>query len=513
MKHPNWTRILTILGVILATYALLYVTGTILSRFTQAILLFVLGAIAAYVLSPLVNALAAVVRVRGLAILLSYLLVAVLLFSIGILLFTPFVQQSQSLVDNLRNPSASTLKGIERVERDAAAAQAILATQQAEVTAALSLSSAQVSSARTSIRTLIHDTRGLSSGQVAAKVTGPRLGTRTSRSSATPPPQTHVPPSYVNAILAAALRLSADYASAVSVGNDPRLFKRAAGDAQATGSRARTIYSIMASTPILLIHVQDWVDSHGLKVDLHDKFGQAAAQLSNQGTYILNNAITILSETASLLLNLFLALIISVYFVSDGPRLIRNSINLLPRNFREQGWFFMESVDRVVGGYIRGQLFLSFLAGVLGGGGAAVLGVPYPLLIGLMTFVLESVPVVGPMLAVIPAVAISLFFNPPLVTLGLLVWFLVFQQIVTNVVGPRILGTAVGIHPLEALLAVLVGYPLGGLIGAFLAIPIMGIVHLLIREAYNYFVLGGSLPAAPLPAEDEPIPVEPAARL
>src|SRR5579884_3648224 len=307
MKHPNWTRILTILGVILSTYALLYVTGTILSRFTQAILLFVLGAIAAYVLSPLVNALAAVVRVRGLAILLSYLLVAVLLFSIGILLFTPFVQQSQSLVDNLRNPSASTLKGI---ERDAATAQAILATQQAEVTGALSLSAAQVSSARTSIRTLIHDTRGLSSGQVAAKVTGPRLGTRTSRSSATPPPQTHVPPSYVNAILAAALRLSADYASAVSVGNDPRLFKRAAGDAQATGSRARTIYSIMASTPILLIHVQDWVDSHGLKVDLHDKFGQAAAQLSNQGTYILNNAITILSETASLLLNLFLALII-----------------------------------------------------------------------------------------------------------------------------------------------------------------------------------------------------------
>jgi predicted PurR-regulated permease PerM len=173
--------------------------------------------------------------------------------------------------------------------------------------------------------------------------------------------------------------------------------------------------------------------------------------------------------------------------------------------YREQAWYFVLSLDKVVGGYIRGQLFLSTLAGLLGGGGAAVLGVPYPLLIGIMTFLLQSIPVIGPMVALVPAVLISLFFMPVVTTVLLAAWFLVFQQIVTNVLGPRVNSMAVGIHPLEAILAVLVGYPLGGFLGAFLAVPVAGIIHIVVRELYAYLVLGRSLPTAvapPTPIED-----------
>jgi predicted PurR-regulated permease PerM len=119
-----------------------------------------------------------------------------------------------------------------------------------------------------------------------------------------------------------------------------------------------------------------------------------------------------------------------------------------------------------------------------------------------MTFVLESIPVIGPMVAVVPAVIISLFFNSPVTTVLLVVWFVVYQQIVTNVLGPRVMGLAVGIHPLEALAAVLIGYPLGGLLGAFLAVPIAGAVHVFVREAYAYFALGKDLPTAPVPSID-----------
>ncbi|MCA1597336.1 MAG: AI-2E family transporter, partial [Chloroflexi bacterium] len=176
---------------------------------------------------------------------------------------------------------------------------------------------------------------------------------------------------------------------------------------------------------------------------------------------------------------------------------------------REQVSFFMLQLDKVLGGYIRGQLFLSALAGVLGGAGAAALGVPYPLLIGIMTFLLESVPVMGPVVAFIPPVAIALVFTTPITTLLLFIWFTVFQQVVTNFLGPKIMGTAVGIHPLEAIGAVLVGYPLGGFIGAFLAIPVAGIVHILIRELYAYFALGRALPTAPVIAPAEDVEVAP----
>jgi predicted PurR-regulated permease PerM len=279
---------------------------------------------------------------------------------------------------------------------------------------------------------------------------------------------------------------------------------QALAQAKAASAGAQTMLHIMETTPILLLRSQTWLDQHHIKIDVHDKFGQAAQQFSNQGTYILNNAITIVSATVTILLDLTLILIISFYLLNDGRGLTRRSIALIPTDYRQQASFFLTSLDKVLGGYIRGQLFLSLLAGILGGGGAAALGVPYPLLIGIVTFLLESIPVIGPMVAVIPAAAISLFFMPFLTTIILVVWFLVFQQLVTNVLGPRIMGAAVGIHPLEALLAVLVGYPLGGLLGAFLAVPVMGIVHILLKEAYQYFVLGH--PASRAPAPVEPVP-------
>jgi predicted PurR-regulated permease PerM len=310
----------------------------------------------------------------------------------------------------------------------------------------------------------------------------------------------------VDTIIAHVNLLSSDYARATanrtSV-NGP-LLVQAISEAKKAHAAATSMYHTMATTPILLLRSQTWLDQHNIRVDLHSKFGDAATQISNQGTLILDNAITILSKTATILLDMTLILIISFFLLNDGGRLMRQGIALVPANYREQVWFFISSLDKVVGGYIRGQLFLSLLAGILGGGGAALLGVPYPLLIGIVTFLLQSIPVIGPMVAIVPAVAISLFFMPLLTTVVLAAWFVVFQQIVTNVLGPRIMGMAVGIHPLEALLAVLVGFPLGGFLGAFLAVPVAGIVHILLREAYAYFVLGRSLPTATVPIREEP---------
>src|SRR5437588_3273514 len=109
LRQPNWTRILTILLVILASRALLYISFSILLRFGQAILLFVLGTIVAYILTPLVNRLEMAFRVRWLAIFMAYVMIALGLFALSLSLFTPFVEQSRSLVDNLHTPSSSSL--------------------------------------------------------------------------------------------------------------------------------------------------------------------------------------------------------------------------------------------------------------------------------------------------------------------------------------------------------------------------------------------------------------------
>lgn len=516
MKQPNWTRLLTILLVILASYAILYVTGTILVRFAGAMLLFVLGAMLAYVLSPLVHRLEIAFHARWLAILLSYLLVAAALVGLAVMLFSPFIQQSQSLVDNLHNPASSSLQRIVRVQRDARLVRARLDHQKELILSGRSVSTAGVTGTSGIIDALTGEVQSLQRG---GPLRAPKLhGENGGRQRGAPPPlQTGVPPSYVNSVLAPLLRAKSNY-DQVASGN----FAVPTGQIIAADRNAREVdraatamYHTVSTTPILLLHAQSWLDEHHIKIDLSSKFGQLAHQISNQGTTLLDNAITILSETATILLDTILVLIISIYLLSDGGRMVRSSVNLVPAHLREQAWFFIGSLDKVLGGYIRGQLFLSALAGILGGGGAAVLGVPYPLLIGIMTFVLESIPVIGPMVAALPAVAISLVFNPPLTTAALFVWFIVYQQVVTNILGPRIFGMAVGIHPLEALAAVLIGYPLGGLLGAFLAVPIAGVVHILIKEAYAYFVLGHALPTAPVPTqvEQEIPPPEPHERV
>ncbi len=507
MKKLNWGRLLLILGTVLALCAVMYVAGYMMVRFSQAILLFVLGALVAYVLTPFVNGLQGIVRMRWLAILVTYFVFAIALTSLAIMLFTPFIQQSQSLVDNLRTPSRGSLQTIVQVESQAGALQKRLASQAKKVDSGAGLSAVTLAHNRSAIKNLQHAVTDLKNGTLSGISRARYAHTKTSatRIPAAPEPQTQVPPSYVLPISTALTQLMDNYNVAVEYPSsiDTVAFGVAAARAKKMRTAASTNLHIMSTTPIAVLRSQTWLDEHGLHTDIHTKFGDAANQVSSRGTLVLDNAITILSETAGILLDFALVLIIAFYFLNDGGRIVHTTVNLVPQQYKEQAWFFVVSLDKVIGGYIRGQLFLSSLAGLLGGGGAALLGVPYPLLIGIMTFLLQTIPVIGPMVAIVPAILISLFFMPVVTTVLLAAWFLIFQQIVTNVLGPRINSMAVGIHPLEAIFAVLVGYPLGGFLGAFLAVPMAGIIHIVSRELYAYFVLGKSLPTAVAPLSSE----------
>jgi predicted PurR-regulated permease PerM len=490
MKNVNWTRVLVILLVILSAYAVLYITGVVLDRFRHVIVIFVLGAMTAYVLTPLVNRLEGLVRVRWLAILASYVLLAAALAALSVFLFTPFIEQSQSLVDNLHTPSASSLQNMVTVQCGARVVERDLQNRtEAAICGGTLLPAgngdrlgedvASLQSALTALKNAV--VSGYSRGHEPTHTPHGTLPPN-------PGPQTPVPPSYWKPIAVQVQSL----ATAVSNADTPA----AVTAARKVQSLAHTRYTTMLNTPILLLRAQGWLDQHGIAIDVHDKFGQAAQQLSDQGSNLLDNAVAILQATANILLNLVLILIVAFYLLADGRRLIRSGIDLVPASYREQVWFFVSSLDGVLGGYIRGQLLLSALAGALGGAGAAVLGVPYPLLIGVLTFLLESIPVIGPLVALVPAVVVSLVFMPILTTILLFAWNMIFQQVVTNILGPRVMGIAVGIHPLEAMVAVLVGYPLAGFLGAFLAVPIAGVLHIVIREFYHYFVHGRALPTA-----------------
>src|SRR5579864_2307929 len=120
---------------------------------------------------------------------------------------------------------------------------------------------------------------------------------------------------------------------------------------------------------------------------------------------------------------------------------------------------FEDALNRVVGNYIRGQLTLAALIGILAGLGCFFLGLSkFALIIGMLAFLFETIPMVGPTLASIPAILISLLLPDPFPrSYWVAIYFIAIQLIEGNVLGPRIVGQAVGLHPVASILALVIG--------------------------------------------------------
>jgi predicted PurR-regulated permease PerM len=272
-----------------------------------------------------------------------------------------------------------------------------------------------------------------------------------------------------------------------------------AKDAQTVASQAHSLYRKLKSSPIIVVAAQNLIDQHHWPINVGTAVSSAITKLRGQGTTVLNNAVSILTGTLNAIFDILVILIMSLYLLADGPRFIRWLMGLVPETHREQAWFLLGRLNRVLGGYIRGQLIVAITIGILAGIGCWIIGVPYALLLGIFAFLAESIPVMGPIIASVPAIAVALFTLPFLQTLMVVGWFVIIQQIEQNVVGPRITGHAVGIHPVVAMVAVIIGLEIGGIWGAFLAVPMAGIIFVLVGEAYSYLVLRKPLPTAEIP--------------
>jgi predicted PurR-regulated permease PerM len=230
--------------------------------------------------------------------------------------------------------------------------------------------------------------------------------------------------------------------------------------------------------------VQTTLGQYGIQADLDQLKARAALALEQSGTDVLQHLVGTLAEVGAMLLDVVLALVISLYLLVDGPGIGQRSLAAIPSEHRPKALFLQDNVSRVLGGYLRGQLTLAAVVGVATGIGMALLGLPYAVVLGVLAGLFELVPMFGPILSAVPAVLVAMFLPFPTV-LWVLLFFLVIQQIENNVLAPRISGHAVGLHPLGAMFALLAGFQLAGVLGGLFAVPIAGVVWVLIAAAYR----------------------------
>ncbi len=196
------------------------------------------------------------------------------------------------------------------------------------------------------------------------------------------------------------------------------------------------------------------------------------------------NFITILTNT---FLDIFLVVVISFYLTLDGKRIRDSIIGISPKSWLPNVLLFENALSRVVGNYIRGQLTLAVIVGVCTGGICMLTGLgSYALICGFMAFLFETIPMVGPALAAITPLLLSLLLPDPFPrTFEILALFVVLQIIESNILGPRIVGHAVGLHPVAAILALIIGAHLFGIFGALLATPMVAAVWVVVASIYR----------------------------
>jgi predicted PurR-regulated permease PerM len=208
------------------------------------------------------------------------------------------------------------------------------------------------------------------------------------------------------------------------------------------------------------------------------------------------------------LLNLVLMLIVSIYLLLDREKITRAALGAIPDTVRDQAVELFHAVESSLMRYLKGQLLLCAMMGVIGWAIAFFAIGRYELVIGLWVGLTEIIPVLGAFLGAVPAVLIALFvggFSKALIVAGL---FLIAQQIEGNILVPRIMGGSVGVHPLWVLFAMLAATALYGVIGAIFAVPVVAIVAATLRYLRGTLIFErwGKAPLVPMPEEGEKRP-------
>jgi predicted PurR-regulated permease PerM len=207
-------------------------------------------------------------------------------------------------------------------------------------------------------------------------------------------------------------------------------------------------------------------------------------QLRSLTASALSSVVTLVETVAGGVVDTALVLILGFWFMVDGRRIPDLVTRLSPVEQRDKVRFVQDTVSQVLGAYIRGQLTTAAIIGVSAGVGSALLGVHYALLIGILAFLFELIPMVGPILGSLPAILISVFQPFPLV-LEVIAFFIAMQLFENNILAPRVTGGAVGLHPGVALLSIVIGADIGGVVGALFAVPVAGIVSVLVAAIYK----------------------------
>jgi predicted PurR-regulated permease PerM len=199
----------------------------------------------------------------------------------------------------------------------------------------------------------------------------------------------------------------------------------------------------------------------------------------------ISGVFPLISGVFIMMLSLLLIATVAVYFIVDGPRLINWCRYKTPLKYRGFINMFLNELDHSLGDFIRGEVLLATIMSVIVGLGAFIIGVPYIFLLMLIVFVCEFIPQIGSYIS--GAIGIGFALTQGWEVALIYGIFVTVMQggLEGQILSPRIIGGAVGLHPILSVFALLVGTSLFGLLGALFAAPAAGILQTFVRSFWE----------------------------
>lgn len=204
-------------------------------------------------------------------------------------------------------------------------------------------------------------------------------------------------------------------------------------------------------------------------------------EIASQINQIAGNIISISSVIFSSVFNVITLFVLSFYLLVEWKTFVKLASSPFSGSREKKVSNLIIKIEKGLGAWVRGQLTLSIIVGLVTYIGLTILSIPYALPLALVAGIFEIIPLVGPIISAIPAILVGLTISPA-IALAAMALFIIVQQLENNLIVPMVMSKVVGLQPPVVIIALLIGAKLNGIGGAFLAIPVLIIAKIIFKE-------------------------------
>lgn len=247
-----------------------------------------------------------------------------------------------------------------------------------------------------------------------------------------------------------------------------------------------TISSYVKRYNELFDYIDIKITESGLSGDVKGYLTKAISQIAPYLSVSINSIIKISTGLGSSILNSFIGLFISFYLLKDHEyfkKLYMSSMRVVMKEGKLKKFNkTVFEINDIVSNFIRGQLLVGLIVGLISSIGLSIMGLDFAFLIGFTAGIANVIPYVGPLIGCIPAIIIGLLSPNPIMALWAVLLLLAVQQLDGAVISPKIVGDSMGLNPIFVIMAITIGGTMAGILGMLLSVPIAGIIKLFLTK-------------------------------